>query len=44
MDNVVPCCTTCNQLKSNSFTFDEFVEFSKTELFKRISDRKKHKK
>lgn len=43
LDNVVPCCYACNQIRSNSFTYDEFVEFSKTDLFKRISDRKKHK-
>lgn len=25
MDNVVPCCWTCNRLKSNVFTYEEFM-------------------
>jgi len=37
--NVVPCCTDCNTLKSNIFTYEEFSELSKTELFKKILNR-----
>lgn len=39
LDNVVPCCRYCNQLKSNIFNFSEFVEFSKTDLFKIVLKR-----
>lgn len=27
-DNVVPCCWTCNRLKSDVFTYDEFMKLS----------------
>lgn len=27
-DNVVPCCWTCNRLKSDAFTYDEFMKLS----------------
>lgn len=27
-DNVVPCCWTCNRLKSNEFTYEEFLLLS----------------
>lgn len=36
IDNVVPCCTFCNHLKSDCFTYNEFLEFSRTDLFKKI--------
>lgn len=39
IDNVVPCCTFCNSFKSNKFTYEEFKEFSKTDLFLRIRKR-----
>lgn len=42
LENVVPCCRYCNQIKSNIFTFDEFLQFSKTELFKIILSRLHH--
>lgn len=39
LNNVVPCCRYCNQMRSNIFTHEEFKEFSKTELFKTILHR-----
>lgn len=36
LDNVVPCCRYCNQMKSNIYTYEEFKEFSTTELFKKV--------
>lgn len=39
LTNVVPCCRYCNQMRSNIFTYQEFKDFSKTELFKTILDR-----
>lgn len=41
--NVVPCCWYCNHLKSDVFTYDEFVLFSKTELFQVILRRLHHR-
>lgn len=41
--NVVPCCTTCNKMKSNLFTYEEFLEFSRTDLFKSVRSRLKCK-
>ncbi len=29
-DNVVPCCWTCNRLKSNVFSFEEFMMLAPT--------------
>ncbi len=42
-DNVVPCCRYCNQLRSDIFTYEEFIEFSKTSLFKTILNRLHHR-
>ncbi len=39
LENVVPCCRYCNQMRSNIFSFDEFVEFSKTDLFQTVLNR-----
>ena len=30
VDNVVPCCWECNRLKSNRFTYEEFMKLSPT--------------
>lgn len=39
ISNVVPCCKYCNSIRSDKFTYEEFLEFSKTDLFKRILSR-----
>lgn len=39
LDNSVPCCAACNQLKSDIFTFEEFVEFASTDIFKKVLSR-----
>lgn len=39
LENVVPCCRYCNQLKSDIFTYEEFKLFSNTSLFKTILNR-----
>lgn len=44
IDNVTPCCTDCNATRSNNFSYEEFLEFSKTDLFKRIIERRKVKR
>jgi hypothetical protein len=44
LENVVPCCPECNQIKSNIFTYEEFLELAKTELFKQVSKRLQRKK
>lgn len=38
-DNVVPCCTRCNKLRSNKFTVDEMKEIGA--VIKRIENRHK---
>ncbi len=38
-DNVVPCCWTCNRLKSNIFTFEEFSKF--IPILKEIKQKRK---
>lgn len=30
VSNVVPCCRYCNQVKSNLFSYDEFLKLAKT--------------
>jgi hypothetical protein len=44
LDNVVPCCYYCNHLRSDAFTHEEFLEFSKTDLFKKILERSHKRK
>jgi hypothetical protein len=39
IDNVVCCCWTCNRLKSDAFTYDEFILFS--EILKQIKLKRK---
>lgn len=39
IDNVVLCCWECNRLKSNRFTYEEFIQF-KPILVKIMKDRK----
>lgn len=38
-DNVVPCCTRCNKLRSNKFTVDEMIQIGA--VIKRIENRHK---
>lgn len=33
INNVVPCCRYCNQIKSNLFSYEEFLRLSKTNEF-----------
>lgn len=37
--NVTPCCTICNRMKSNLFTYEEFLQFAGTDLFKHVRAR-----
>jgi hypothetical protein len=36
IDNVVPCCKICNSIKSDKFTYEEFLQFSRTDLFQKM--------
>lgn len=39
LENCVPCCTVCNQIKSNLFTYEEFLEISKQPAYKKMRQR-----
>lgn len=43
LENSVPCCTLCNKIKSNLFTYEEFLQFSKMDFFKKVTSRIKTK-
>ena len=40
-DNVVTCCWECNRLKSDRFTYEEFIQFSP--ILKKIQSERKRK-
>lgn len=39
IENCVPCCSICNRIKSDIFTFNEFIELSKTTAFLEMKKR-----
>jgi len=41
-DNLVTCCWECNRLKSDRFTYDEFIQF--TPILKKIMNERKEQK
>jgi hypothetical protein len=38
-ENCVPCCKICNATKSDRFTYEEFLELAKTEIYQKMIQR-----